>query len=97
MCCAAPCRAFSTYHLYGYDTSATADRPAAVARLSKRQALQQQHLTSKQMAKSAYDFVVKHMHDPSSGMFHWNVTQDGQVIQDNKVIYGQWFVLYSFR
>lgn len=49
------------------------------------------------MAKTAFEFVVEHMHDPATDLFRWTVTQDGQLLQDNKVIYGQWFVLYSFR
>jgi hypothetical protein len=53
--------------------------------------------TSRQMAKAAFDFIVQHMYDPVSGMFNWLVTQDGTLLQENKVIYGHWFVLYGFR
>jgi hypothetical protein len=58
---------------------------------------QQQLLNSQQMAKTALDFLVKHMHDPRTDMFHWMTHQDGQLLQSNKVIYGQWFALYAFR
>lgn len=108
LCCVAatgdsgahPPRAFSTYHLQGYQASA-ANTPAVVGeagRLSRQQRTKQRQPspTSQQMAQTAYEFVVKNMYDRRTGMFHWNVTEDGRVIQNNKVIYGQWFVLYSF-
>jgi hypothetical protein len=76
-----------------------------MGRLLQQQQQQQQHLqrqqqqllNSQQMAKTAFDFVVQHMHDPRTDMFHWTTNQDGQLLQDNKVIYGQWFALYAFR
>lgn len=53
--------------------------------------------SSRQMAKAAFDFILQHMYDPVSGMFNWLVTQEGHLLQDNKVLYGHWFVLYSLR
>lgn len=101
-------RAFSTYYLDGYRSSAQAKssaerleatlrRPQARGLLQQQPKYQQRLTSSQQMAKTAFDFVVQHMHDPSTDMFHWYTTRDGQLLQDNKVIYGQWFVLYSFR
>lgn len=101
------CRAFSTYYLHGYHSSAqtkqgqsTPARTEPTLRRPRGRSLQQfrqQLPDSQQMALTAFEFVVKHMHDPSTDMFHWTTTQDGQLLQDNKVIYGQWFVLYAFR
>lgn len=89
----------------GYTRSALAasSRRNAASTSSQRQGQPQQHLqaepppTSREMAQTAFSFVVTHMRDPANGMFHWNVTKQGQLVQPNKVIYGQWFVLYSFR
>jgi mannose/cellobiose epimerase-like protein (N-acyl-D-glucosamine 2-epimerase family) len=49
------------------------------------------------MAKTAFDFMLQHLHDSKTGMFHWLVTREGQLLQDNKVIYGQWFAIYALR
>jgi hypothetical protein len=53
--------------------------------------------SSREMAKAAFDFTLQHLYDPATGMFNWLVTQDGQLLQGNKVIYGHWFVLYGLR
>lgn len=49
------------------------------------------------MAKTAFDFMLQYLHDPETGMFHFLVTREGQLLQDNKVIYGQWFAIYALR
>jgi hypothetical protein len=54
-------------------------------------------LSSQQMAQLAFEFVLRHMQDGSSGLWNWAVARDGRLLQSNKSIYGQWFVLYAFR
>lgn len=41
---------------------------------------------------------VDHMQDTSNNMWFWNVTRNGsRPVQRNKVIQGQWHVLFAFR
>lgn len=54
-------------------------------------------LNSQQLSRTAFDFLVQHLLDRRTGMFAWMATREGGVLQDNHVIYGEWFVLYSFR
>lgn len=106
------CRAFSTYHVHeksgGAAVAGSRDNPLVQSDPGKRQKImrtttsQHQNQThklpsSQAMAQSAYSFMVKHMHDPGTDMFHWTVARDGQLLQEDKVIYGQWFVLYALR
>jgi mannobiose 2-epimerase len=49
----------------------------------------------KEMADSAYEFLMSNHLDKDSGLFHWMATREGDVFQDNKVLYGQWFAIYA--
>lgn len=49
------------------------------------------------MAQSAHDFLVQHMRGSAGGLWHWNVSRQGQVLQPQQVLYGLFFVLYGFR
>jgi mannose/cellobiose epimerase-like protein (N-acyl-D-glucosamine 2-epimerase family) len=49
------------------------------------------------MAKSAYDFVVKHMRDPNDRLWYNTVTREGSPWDVRKMVYQQLFVLYAFR
>ena len=49
-----------------------------------------------EMAKSAYSFLTSSnlSNDSSSDLFNWIVKPDGKT-EDNKVLYGHWFVIYA--
>jgi len=48
------------------------------------------------MARSAFNFLMQHMRDPDTQLFHWEVSRDGsKVVLENKVLYGQLFAIYS--
>jgi hypothetical protein len=41
---------------------------------------------------------MRHMQDTSNSLWYWNVTRNGsRPVQRNKVIQGQWHVLFAFR
>lgn len=53
--------------------------------------------TSQQLARSAFEFVVSSMRLPDTGLLAWMASMNGSsILQDNTVLYGQWFVLYGF-
>jgi mannose/cellobiose epimerase-like protein (N-acyl-D-glucosamine 2-epimerase family) len=49
------------------------------------------------MAQSAYVFLVDHMRDPADGLWYNSITREGKMADSRKLLYGHWFVLYSFR
>lgn len=53
--------------------------------------------TAEVMAQSAHSFLVQHMKGSSDGLWHWNVTREGQLLQSQQVLYGLFFILYGFR
>jgi mannose/cellobiose epimerase-like protein (N-acyl-D-glucosamine 2-epimerase family) len=57
-------------------------------------------LSAENMAKSMYDFVVKHMRDPNDRLcqsWYNTVTREGNPWDVRKMVYQQLFVLYAFR
>lgn len=49
------------------------------------------------MARSLYDFVVKHMRDPNDGLWYNTVTREGNPWDVRKMVVQQFLVLYAFR
>ena len=48
-----------------------------------------------EMARFGVDFLIKKMWDDQFGGFFWMVDRMGEVLNDNKVLYGHSFALYS--
>jgi len=47
------------------------------------------------LAKHGFDFIIRYLWDASNGGFYWMVDRKGNVLQDDKILYGQSFALYS--
>jgi len=45
--------------------------------------------------KQGLDFILKNFHDEKYDGYYWIVEEDGQVKDDNKIIYGHSFLLYG--
>ena len=50
---------------------------------------------SRAMIAQGVAFLLRHLRDPEWGGYYWIVEADGRVIDDNKVLYGQSFVIYG--
>ena len=46
------------------------------------------------MAKSGIDFLIEKMWDKKYGGFYWIVDRSGNVLKDDKALYGQSFAIY---
>jgi len=49
-----------------------------------------------EMAKRAYDYILKYFWDVENGGVYWEVDSNGTPSNTNKIIYGQGFALYGF-
>jgi cellobiose epimerase len=50
---------------------------------------------TRSLADSTYRFVVDRMGDPGDGEFFFQVTRDGRVLDEKKLLYGQAFAIYG--
>ena len=48
------------------------------------------------LAREGVDFMIKHMWDHQYGGFYWMTDRAGNVKNDEKILYGHSFVIYSF-
>ncbi|MTI79665.1 MAG: N-acylglucosamine 2-epimerase [Firmicutes bacterium] len=46
-------------------------------------------------AKQGVDFFIRHFWDKQDGGWYWKTKQDGTLIDDGKVVYGQSFAIYA--
>jgi mannobiose 2-epimerase len=49
-----------------------------------------------EMAKRAYDYILKYFWDAENGGVYWEIDSNGNPLNTNKIIYGQGFALYGF-
>jgi mannobiose 2-epimerase len=49
-----------------------------------------------EMAKRAYDYIIKYFWDVENGGVYWEINSNGTPFNTNKIIYGQGFALYGF-
>lgn len=49
-----------------------------------------------EMAKRAYDYILKYFWDVENGGVYWEIDSNGNPVNTNKIIYGQGFALYGF-
>jgi len=49
-----------------------------------------------EMAKRAYDYILKYFWDAENGGVYWEIDSNGNPSNTNKIIYGQGFALYGF-
>ena len=49
-----------------------------------------------EMAKRAYDYILKYFWDAENGGVYWEIDSNGNPVNTNKIIYGQGFALYGF-
>jgi mannobiose 2-epimerase len=47
------------------------------------------------LARSGLDFLLKYLWDEKNGGFYWMVDRKGNLLSDDKVLYGQSFAIYS--
>jgi mannobiose 2-epimerase len=47
------------------------------------------------LARRAFDYLLKHFLDRKHGGFFWRLNPDGSVLDDKKKIYGQAFCIYA--
>lgn len=48
-----------------------------------------------ELAQYGFDFLIRHLWDDTHGGFYWIVDRKGNLLKDDKVLYGQSFALYS--
>lgn len=46
-------------------------------------------------AKQGVDFFIRHFWDEEYGGWYWKTTEEGKVLDDGKVVYGQTFAIYA--
>ncbi|WIA09790.1 hypothetical protein OEZ85_009165 [Tetradesmus obliquus] len=79
------------------DSTAGAGQPPLEGDEATMLGHKQRRPTSQQLARSAFEFVVSSLLLPDTGLLAWMASRNGSsILQDNTVLYGQWFVLYGF-